>query len=329
MSEQRPARASSLRVLNDDTPAHFAGFSAANVDSSGMVGTSRPMQELRRQIDRTARSQASILLLGGRGAGKELAARAIHAARGQGHFISVHCGAAMTDLSWQEQLVATRGGTLFLRGLGALSFELQATLARALDARQLGKRDPARRPIIVASLHEDPDELATRDLLRQELLSSLGVCTIRVPSLSERLDDLPDLIAHILGSFCRRRCACIHSVTPAALSALSAHDWPENIRELRRALDHAVIHGSGARIDVGDLPPIFPTLGASTTGDELGPSTEPPPAPMGLDSLPTLAELEERLINEALRRAAGNKSEAARALGISRHKLYDTLRKMG
>ncbi len=328
MTEQRPVRASSLRVLNDDTLAHFTGFSAANVDSSGMVGTSKPMQELRRQIDRTARSQASILLLGGRGSGKELAARAIHAARGQGHFISVHCGAAMTDLSWQEQLVATRGGTLFLRQLGALSFELQATLARALDARQIGKRDPARRPIIVASLHENPDELAARDLLRQELVSTLGECTIRVPSLSERLGDLPDLIAHILGSFCRRRCACIHSVTPAGLSALSAHDWPENIRELRRALDHAVIHGSGAQIDVWDLPPMFHTLGSDPTATvEIGSGTAQP-KPLGLESLPTLAQLEERLVNEALRRAAGNKSEAARALGISRHKLYDTLRKM-
>ena len=331
MIEDCPAPLGRLPLLADDAGAEsqLAGFSATHIDAAGMVGDSEPMQRLRARIDREARTQQAILLLGEPGAGKEVAARAIHAARGQGRLRLVHCAVVGPDLSWQEELVATNGGTLLLRQLGALSFEAQATLARALDARRESVGDPMRRPIVVATLEEDPSALADRGLVRGEIVSALGVCTIRVPALRDRLSDLPDLIAHILGSFCRRRCACIHGVTPTALGALSAHGWPENVRELRRALDHAVIHGDGARIDVWDLPVMFHALGRAAAGGEIAQADERTPDPGGLDRLPTLAELERRLISEALRRAGGNKSEAARALGISRHKLYDALRKIG
>ncbi len=302
------------------------GFAAANVDPHGMVGASPQMRELRRRLTRGARTHSSILLLGERGVGKELAGRAIHAARAQGKLAVVNSDAATVELSWHEKLVGTQGGTLFIGRLEALSFELQATLARALDLRRSSRPSATGRPVVVASMRAEPTELVARGLLRAEVVAALDNCTIRIPPLRDRLEDLPDLVSHFLGAFCQRHCACIDRVTPAALGALSAHPWPGNVRELRRALDHAIIYGCGGPLDVWDLPPEFHALAPVTTGD-LGPS-EAAARPSDIESLPTLAEMEAKLVAEALRRAAGNKTEAARALGISRHKLYDTLRRL-
>lgn len=303
-------------------PGAPGGFHTDRVDAAQMVGDSAAMRELRRQLTRIARSRKTILLIGERGTGKSLAAQAIHLRREGGRLLSVPSEEIEPDVAWPRLLAETAGGTLFVARLEHLGFQQQAALVHTLETRRANTRG-APRTAIVVSLRAEPDELARDGLLRPELVDAFAGGVVRVPPLRDRREDIPDLVASFLGGFCRRRCACLDRVTPAALSALAAYDWPGNVRELRQTIDQAVVHGQSSELDVWDLPPSFHSLGGASSGAGLAQGHLPVG---GLKELPTLAELEQQLILEAVRRANGNKSEAARALGISRHKLYDALR---
>jgi DNA-binding NtrC family response regulator len=141
--------------------------------------------------------------------------------------------------------------------------------------------------------------------------------SLALPPLRLRREDIGPLVEHFLGSFCARRCGCVWGVTREAMDLLEAWPWPGNVRELRDAVRFAVATGSGSAIEPKDLPPA------------LQGGTSVVPVPEAASGIPTLAEAQLRIVQETLARFGGNKSRTARALAISRHKLYDMLEGCG
>jgi two-component system, NtrC family, response regulator HydG len=217
-------------------------------------------------------------------------------------------------------------GTLFLKDVDELPRDAQSRLLRLLDARNgswsrastvyrdAGGEDSEGRvpPRVIASTHVPLAKGTCSGLFDAKLARRLQSFTIMVPALRERRPDIPLLVSHFLETFCNRRCRCIGGVSDAAMQALTRAEWPENIRELRAAVEYAVSTGKSGFIRLQDLPPSF--HGGLSLEDD------------SEDRLPTLADAEARLIRVTLNHFDGNKAKAARSLGISRHKLYNHLK---
>lgn len=287
----------SLRVL---AAAHAAGPSSAGT----LVGDHPEIVRAREVATAAARSGSHVLVLGEEGTGKELFARILHAQASCPGLFLAWGGGSVRDL--HAAISSAADGVLYVEELLDLRPETQAHLQRALE-------EGAPVQIVAASVR-DPRLAASRGELRPELLHRLERCSLRLAPLRERRQDIPLLVHHFLSSFCSRRCGCLQGVGEDAMRVLGAHEWPGNVRELRAAVEHAVTSGRSPWITARDLPP---PLGVEVTTDEED------------YELPTLAESEGRLIRLTLQRFRGNKVRAARSLGISRHKLYERLRKLG
>jgi PAS domain S-box-containing protein len=294
---------------------------------ASMVGDSPPMRRLRASIEQVAAGDWTVLVEGETGSGKELVARAIHAAspRRNGPLIVVNC-AVMTDTLLQSQLFghvrgtftgatndqqglveAAAGGTLFLDEIGDISPDVQRAILRVLEdkeVRRLGKIEARKVDVrIVSATHRDLAQRVAEGKFREDLLYRIRVARVQVPPLRERLEDIPVLVNSFLSRQTVSFGKVVTAVGPAAMERLFAHPWPGNVRELRSAVGHAVIHCRGSRIEAEDLPP---ELAAP------GPAAPAPPD-------------ERQRILDALRRASGNRSRAARLLGIGRATLYRRL----
>lgn len=306
---------------------------------AGLVGRSAAIEAAREAAELSAKSRRDVLITGEDGVGKETLARLIHDLAGEDRaaFVPVNCAAVPTNLAQSELFGhsrgsaaadypglfrAAQGGTLFLRELTALSPEVQAQLVRVLDDRRVrpvaGSVDVAVDVRVVASTSRDIDGVLSRGELRPDLLAKFRSSTIGLAPLRERTDDIEPLVEHFLSTFCHRRCGCIWGVSQSALDVLLAAPWPGNVRELRNAIEHAVTTGEGGLIELGDLPPVL------TRGVEPRAARD-----ANASDLPSLAEAEIQLIRTTLGHFNGNKVRAAMSLGISRHKLYDRLRKLG
>ena len=323
------------------TRALLAGAErVASTAGYGIVGRSAATMHLRRSVEAAARGPSTILVTGESGSGKELVARAIHAASGSGKFVALSCATLPSHLVESELfghvrgaipgaatdhtglLVAANGGTLFLDEVTEMSPEIQAKLLRVLEERTVrpvgSLEETAVDARIVASTQKDPLASIDSHRLRADLFYRLQGYCITVPPLRDRREDIPLLAEHFLATFCNRKSGCIWAVSDAAMAALVAADWPGNVRELRNAIEHAITTGSSDVIDVTDLPPHL--------------AHHVPRRSEGVSAaavhLPSLAEAEIDLIRATLERCGGNKLRAAASLGISRHKLYDRLRRM-
>jgi DNA-binding NtrC family response regulator len=306
-------------------------------DAFELVGTSPAMERLREQIPEAAAISGALLLIGEPGSGRELVARSIHRAANleRSRFFRLsprslsphvvdselfgHVDRAGTR-SYPGLLRAAEGGTLFIDELTALSPEVQAKLLHVLERRAVrpvgADEDEPVNVRVIAATSRDLDEAVASGALRGDLCSRLRDLTVYVPPLRERRSDIPQLCEHFLTTFCHRQCGCIFGISDRSMQLLLAADWPGNVRELRNAIEHAVSNGEGGVVRVDDLPQyLWRGLSSGENGE--------------LDRLPTLAEAEEQLIRTTLRHFDGNKLRAARSLGISRHKLYDRLRKLG
>jgi DNA-binding NtrC family response regulator len=293
-----------------------------------MVGESPPMRALFGILARIARHDAAVLITGPSGTGKELAARAVHdhGPRQDGPFVAVNC-AAITDSLFESELFGHEkgaftgaiqrqngafqnadGGTLFLDEVGELKLEAQAKLLRALESGEV-RRVGAQRPEfpdvrVIAATNRDLAEMVHRGTFREDLYFRLAVLTVRMPALHERLSDLP-LIAKTL----LQRLYPEASITPEALGRLRQHPWPGNVRELRNVLTRAYVLG-GATIGCDHI-----AFDALAFRDE---STDRPPQ-RGF-------KLEREVVLRTLERHGGNRSNAARELGIPRSTLNYKLR---
>jgi len=318
---------------------------------AGMVGTSSAMQRMFDLVDRFAESEASVLLVGESGTGKELAARALHerSARAAGPFVGFNCAAvpeqlleselfghakgAFTDARHGRQglLRQAEGGTLFLDEIGDMSLALQPKLLRALQERVVRPvGSDVEVPInvrIVAATHHDMRQAVARGTFRADLYYRLAVAVVHVPPLRERGDDILLLAAHFCESLVSPQQEPV-TLSPQVEAALRRYDWPGNVRELRNVVERALALRRGNEIRLADLPPELAER-APPEGADPSAGTDGEVSDEQIAGFLPLGEVERRHILRVVEAVGGNKSRAAKILGIDRKTLYARLLRYG
>jgi transcriptional regulator with GAF, ATPase, and Fis domain len=304
-----------------------------------LVGNSASMQRVYERIGRVARSDATVLITGETGTGKELAARAIHlnGARAKRPFVAINC-AALTETLLETELfghergaftgaVAQKkgkfeiadGGTIFLDEVGELASAMQSKLLRALQAREF-ERVGGTRPIkvdvrVIAATNRELDEEVRARRFREDLFHRLNVVAIEMPPLRERREDIPLLVNHFLGRLAAGADRRIRRVSPAAMLYLTGYDWPGNVRELENTIERALVLGTSGEILPEDLPE--PLLESTPTGRSgLTPFHE------------AVRQTKQRVIIEAFRKAQRNYAQTARLLGLHPNYLHRLIRNL-
>lgn len=314
--------------------SHSLAVSEARQD---MVGTSRAMRELWEMIRTIAPSEATVLISGESGTGKELAAKAVHAAsrRAQGPFVALNCAALTESLLASELFGHEKGaftgadkkheglfckadkGTIFLDEIGEMPLAMQAKLLRVTQEREVlsvgGSRPIPVDVRIIAATNRDLAREAELGNFRQDLYYRLNVVSLHLPPLRERTEDIAPLVQHFLKRFAVQNNKEIKGVTPGAMDRLMRYSWPGNIRELENVMERASILLLGEHVSERELPE---NLLAATTQE-----TDLPDTPGST----TLEDVERMVILKTLRRLNGNKSETAKALGITRKTLHAKL----
>ncbi|BAJ83013.1 putative two-component response regulator (plasmid) [Acidiphilium multivorum AIU301] len=334
----KPVGRADLEALRDRVLTGTATTSAPadSVAPGEIIGTSPAIREVQKRIGLAASGQATVLILGETGVGKELVARAIHrfSDRASRPFAAVNCAAIPADLLESELFGHERGaftgaigarrgrfreaegGTILLDEIGDMAPATQAKILRVLEEREvvpLGGAPVAIDVRMIAATHRDLAERVEEGRFRADLYYRLAVLPIVVPPLRERVADIEAIARHLLA---RIRPASPPTLSKAALDSLSAWPWHGNVRELRNVLERAASLAPGRVIDAADLA-LAPSPRQTTS--------LPPPRRLA----ETVADAEIVAIRAALIRARGNRTEAARELGISRAALYDRLNRYG
>jgi DNA-binding NtrC family response regulator len=309
-----------------------------------IIGKSQAMQVVRDLIEKVVRSQAtSVLITGESGTGKELVARAIHyrSDRAQAPLMEVNCSSFHESLLENELFGHERGaftdatdakkglvelcdgGTLFLDEVGDMSLPTQAKLLRFIDHRNFkrvgGAQDISVDIRIVAATNKDLEGEVRAGRFRSDLYFRLKVVSVRLPPLRDRDQDVLLLARHFLAEFSRQFQKGFTDLSPEAAQRMLEYAWPGNVRELRNLIERVVLLEEGQRLEREHLSPEL--LGRRAAVSSPGASGDEV-------SLPTLAQIEAEHIGEVLRLTAGNKSRAARILGISRQGLIEKLRRL-
>jgi len=303
----------------------------------GMLSASPQMTRLHELIRRIARTDASVLVRGETGTGKELVARAIHdlSPRKDKPFRAVNCATLTPELlvselfghvkgSFTGAVKARRGlfrladgGTLFLDEIAEIPLDIQARLLRVLQEQSfvpLGGSEPVRVDVrVVSATHRALRREVEERRFREDLMYRVRVVPLFLPPLRDREGDIEALAEHFVGEFNAQGFRRVNELGDAARTALLAHRWPGNVRELRNVIEYAFAVGDGPTLDVADLPPELRGEGPKDGG------------PRDL----SLAELEKERIVDALRQSRGKKTEAAERLGMSRSTLWRKLREHG
>jgi two-component system response regulator PilR (NtrC family) len=313
-----------------------------------LIGKSPPMQRMFEVIRKIAPARTSVLLIGESGTGKELAARALHELSGRDAdvFIAVNCGAIPETLIESEffghvkgaftgansdrsgLFESAHGGTIFLDEIGELPVPMQVKLLRVLQERKVkkvgGTQEKEVDVRVVAATNRDLEAEVEKGTFRQDLFYRLNVIQLRLPPLRERREDIPILVDHFARKFGAEHGRKISGVDPDAMNALVNHSFPGNVRELENLIERAVTLAHGDRIQLDTLPPLN---SLSTAQPHLGP--EPPLPEAGMDLEKVLEDFERGIIIKALERTRGNRTEAARLLGVSFRSLRYRLSKLG
>ena len=305
-----------------------------------LVGDSKHIRHAREMIDRLARSQAPVYITGESGTGKEVAARTIHAnsARADGPFVAVNCGAIPENLMESEFFgyrkgaftganqdkegffQAAQGGTLFLDEVADLPLQMQVKLLRVIQekkVRRVGETSEENVNVrIVSATHQNLTERVQNGQFRQDLYYRLNVIELRMPSLREMPDDVPNIAHALLGRLAGEMGVALPELAPEAIDALKAYDFPGNVRELENVLERALALCNDAIIRRNDL-----YLSEPTPADvpELVPtgSHAPLPATGELPLQEYLDKVEREAIMAALEKTRFNKTAAAKVLGIT------------
>jgi len=328
-----------------------------------IVARSPKMQEVLATVERVAPTNSTVLLGGESGVGKDLIARAIHqhSRRASGPFVKINCTAIPENLLESELFGYEKGaftgavaskpgkfeladkGTVFLDEIGDVPGAIQVKLLRVLQEREferLGGTKTLKVDVrLVAATNRDLRAALEQGTFREDLYYRLNVVPISIAPLRERKEDIPYLVDHFVARFAREAGKPIEGITPAAMKLLADFHWPGNVRELENIIERAVALFAGTIIDVGDIqldvspwqPPRADwslASGATAGANSTSPNTSSFVAPFPPDGM-TLEQYEDEIIREAVRRAGGNKSQAARMLGLSRNALRYRLSKMG
>jgi DNA-binding NtrC family response regulator len=303
-----------------------------------LIGESPAMREIFEMVQQVAPTRASVLLAGESGTGKELVAKAIHqlSPRARQPFVTVHCAALAPALLESElfghekgaftgaherrigRFEQAQGGTLFLDEIGEIDATIQVKLLRFLGERtfeRVGSNKTLTADIrLIAATNKNLEELVKTGKFREDLFFRLRVVEIQLPPLRERTGDIPLLAQKFLREFAAENGKPVNDFTADALEWLMNYSWPGNVRELRTAIEHAVVLCRGEKISARDLP--APVRAA-------GPSANAGPALAGNDL--TVKEAEKQLIIRALKEMDGNRTLAAKKIGMSRRTFHRKL----
>ena len=306
-----------------------------------IISESAAMQEIFSLIERTAPTDANVLILGENGTGKELIARELHAqsSRAQQVFLAVDLGSISESLFESElfghrkgaftganedrlgRFQAADGGTLFLDEIGNLPSHLQAKLLSALEQRQVtpvGADEAQQFDVrVIAATNTPIEHLRDADLFRPDLLFRLNTVEITIPPLRERKDDVLPIARHFATVYAKKYGKKARTFSTAAEEALLAYDWPGNVRALRHAVERAVILTNGTALEPSDLQLDYPG------------SLSPPAPPTAIPTILNLDEMEKDAIEKALRKHGFNISRTAAELGLTRASLYRRMEKHG
>lgn len=325
---------------------------------SRLLGDSPPMQAMRKQILKLARSQAPVYISGESGSGKELVARALHrhSPRAKGPFIALNTAAIPKDLLESELFGHERGaftgaaaqrrgrfeqadeGTLFLDEIGDMPAELQTRLLRVLSDGQfyrVGGHTPIKVNVrVIAATHQDLEERVQEGLFREDLFHRLNVIRLRLPPLRERREDIPLLVRHFMQKSARDLGVEIKGVSDAALKTLVSLPWSGNVRQLENVSHYLTVMAPGQVVEVGDLPSDLMQGGAApSAGDWLQGLAAEASARLARGEAAILDELtqdyEKTLIEVALRHTGGRRIEASHLLGWGRNTLTRKIHELG
>ena len=305
-------------------------------------GQSASFQHLLEEIDLVAERDTTVLILGETGVGKERVAQSIHARsrRSQGEMVAVNCGGipatlledelfghvkgAFTDAGQSRtgRFEQADGGTLFLDEIGELQLELQPKLLRALQEKtvcRIGATAPVNTDArVVAATNVDLWSRVNEGRFREDLYYRLNVFPICVPALRERREDIPGLLEHFIERFCERDGLPRKALNSDTAYELARWPWPGNIRELENAVEMAVIRSRDRTLlALEDFP--LPRK---------APAARPTSTPAGTDFQTLVSHFERSLIEKAMKRAEGNKTQAAESLGMKRTTLLEKLKKL-
>jgi DNA-binding NtrC family response regulator len=327
------------RMLARARVAHPAG--ADQSEQETLVGSSEAMRRVQKTIGLAADSDATVLVLGETGTGKELVARALHdhGRRNAKPFIAVNCAAIPADLLESELFGHVKGaftgaasdrtgafreangGTLLLDEIGDMPPAMQAKILRVLQDQvvmPVGGRPAAVDVRVIAATHRDLTEWIAEGHFREDLYYRLNIVRITLPPLRERLADIVPLAEHFLRAASARE---PKQLTAPAAARLLSHSWPGNVRELKNVIERANVFVRGNIIDAGDLD--------LASDIPLASSSEAPVDWLAGDLPTALARLEEAMIRRALDACGGNRAEAARRLNVHRQLLYAKMRRYG
>ena len=322
------------RLLKESLGKHF--------DMQNIIGRSPAMIGLLETVAHVAPSEATVMITGESGTGKELIAGVIHynSPRKDGPFVKINCAAITETLLESELFGHEKGaftgadrrkegrfyqanqGSIFLDEVSEMPLTMQVKLLRVLQERELtrvgGEKVIPVDVRVIAATNKDLVDLKSRGLFREDLYYRLNVVSLEIPRLRERRDDIPLLARHFLEIFAEKNKKEIKGFTPKAMDQLVRYDWPGNVRELMNAIERAVVLARTDYLDDQDFSILQPLL------------QEPAPALSDFDNIGIpLEEVEKAAILRMLESVAGNKSEAARRLGITRKTLHKKLKKYG
>ena len=310
-------------------------------DRGRIIGSSPAMVRLLDTVARVAPSEATVLINGESGTGKELIAGAIHfnSHRKDGPFVGINC-AALTETLLESELFGhekgaftgaerrkdgcfhrAHGGSIFLDEVSEMSFTMQAKLLRVLQEREITRvGGDTTQPVdvrVICATNKDLQQLTAAGEFREDLFYRLNVVGLDLPPLRERKEDIPLLAQHFLETFAAKNNKTIKGCTPRAMDAIVRHRWPGNVRELMNAVERGVVLAQTEYLDLVDM---------RISGE---PPDEPPDLPTVDGEIGLLEKAEMDTILATLRSAGGNKSQAARQLGITRKTLHSKLKKYG
>jgi two-component system response regulator HydG len=311
----------------------------------GVIGDSAQMREVIERLKRIAPTNASVLIQGETGTGKELVAQAIHqnSARKNEPFVALNCAAlsenileselfghvkgAFTDASSDRlgKFEYADGGTLFLDEVGDMPLATQIKLLRVLENGEItrvGSNDPVRVNVrILSATNRNLEDAIAAGTFRNDLYHRLKVVTIRLPTLQERSVDIPILLDHFIKLFAKKHGKQVRGVSPAARRKLLTFSWPGNVRQLRNVVESMVVVDYDGLLDLDDLP--------EELAEPAGPSPEPQTTSLAGLVGRSLEEIERLFLSETLRACGSNREEAARLLGIGERTLYRKIKEYG
>jgi two-component system response regulator HydG len=340
-STERAAESSRLKRANIELQRRLDerfGF-------EGVVGDSPQMREVIERLKRIAPTNASVLIEGATGVGKELVAQAIHqnSPRKNKPFVALNCAAlsenileselfghvkgAFTDASADRvgKFEYAHGGTMFFDEVGDMPQATQIKLLRVLENGEItrvGSNTPIKVNVrVLSATNRDLEAAIAAGTFRSDLYHRLKVVTIRLPTLAQRIGDVPMLIDYFMRQFSARHNKQIRGMTPAARRRLMSYDWPGNVRQLRNVVESMVVVDYDGLLDLDDLP--------EELADKSPPGEQAPAASLTALAGRPLTELERLFIAETLRLTGGNREEAAKLLGIGQRTLYRKIKEYG